>query len=215
MNMIEYMLLNASAEVGTKEEPIGSNNVKYNTEYYGHPVHGENYPWCVVFIWWLFKQCGLSYLFYGGSKTASCTTLLKWAISRNMVKSTPKAGDLVIFQWANGKRHIGIIEKATSKTLYTIEGNASDKVEKKKRDYGNVIAFIRPEYTEIKPTTIDSASVWSQPIKRDEYRIRRLPIDYPVTVLLDEIQINGDTWYRTIKGNYILTKCFKKGDVKA
>ena len=59
----------ASKEIGVKE--TGVNNVKYNTEYYGRAVNGENYPWCAVFVWWVFKHAGASALFCGGAKTAS------------------------------------------------------------------------------------------------------------------------------------------------
>ncbi len=51
----------ASKEIGVKE--TGVNNVKYNTEYYGRAVNGENYPWCAVFVWWVFKHAGASALF--------------------------------------------------------------------------------------------------------------------------------------------------------
>ena len=52
-------LLNlAKNEIGEKEYPPNSNNVKYNTWYYGHPVSGPAYPWCAVFVSWLFNQLG-------------------------------------------------------------------------------------------------------------------------------------------------------------
>ncbi|MBR2717564.1 MAG: peptidoglycan-binding protein, partial [Oscillospiraceae bacterium] len=44
----------AESQVGVKESPAGSNNVKYNTWYYGHPVSGAAYPWCCVFVEWCF-----------------------------------------------------------------------------------------------------------------------------------------------------------------
>jgi hypothetical protein len=65
-------------EVGIKEKPANSNKVKYNTAYYGREVSGSEYPWCCVFVWWIFKQAGASELFYGGKKTASCKTLYNY-----------------------------------------------------------------------------------------------------------------------------------------
>lgn len=56
----------ASNEIGVKE--TGNNNVKYNTEYYGKAVNGDAYPWCAVFVWWVFKHSGASSIFYGGGK---------------------------------------------------------------------------------------------------------------------------------------------------
>ena len=62
----------AFSYVGTKEEPPNSNNVCFNTRYYGREVSGSNYPWCMAFLWSLFDEAGLSKEF--GKKTASCTT---------------------------------------------------------------------------------------------------------------------------------------------
>ena len=36
----------AKSYIGTKENPANSNNVIFNTDYYGHPVNGSAYPWC-------------------------------------------------------------------------------------------------------------------------------------------------------------------------
>ena len=60
---VDKMLNLARQEIGVSENPRKSNHVKYNTEYYGWEAIGENYPWCCVFIWWLFKHSGLSHLF--------------------------------------------------------------------------------------------------------------------------------------------------------
>lgn len=44
----------ARAELGTKESPANSNNVRYNTWYYGKAVYGATaYPWCCVFVCWV------------------------------------------------------------------------------------------------------------------------------------------------------------------
>ena len=47
----------AKTQVGKTEYPPNSNNVKYNTDFYGHPVQDgvptakDKYPWCCTFIW--------------------------------------------------------------------------------------------------------------------------------------------------------------------
>ena len=69
----------ARRELGTREEPYGSNRVKYNTDYYGREVSGGAYPWCCVFLWWLFRKAEAAELFYDGGRTASCGTLMAWA----------------------------------------------------------------------------------------------------------------------------------------
>ena len=53
MNLLRQKIIDVAKEqIGTAEKPIGSNNVKYNTWYYGHAVSGANYPWCAVFVAW-------------------------------------------------------------------------------------------------------------------------------------------------------------------
>lgn len=46
----------AKAEIGVKEKPAGSNKVKYNTWFYGREVRGSKYPWCMVFVCWLYAH---------------------------------------------------------------------------------------------------------------------------------------------------------------
>lgn len=58
--MTEKELLRiATAEIGTKENPAGSNKVKCNTWYYGREVSGKAYPWCMVFVQWVFDRAGI------------------------------------------------------------------------------------------------------------------------------------------------------------
>ena len=41
----------AKSFIGTTEYPPNSNNVIFNTDYYGRPVYGANFPWCMTFVW--------------------------------------------------------------------------------------------------------------------------------------------------------------------
>lgn len=104
----------------------GDNNVFYNTEYYGHEVHGSDYPWCCVFVWWCFEKSGNVAAFNNGEKTAGCSTVMTWANTNNLSQANMTnavAGDLVIFR--NGQ-HIGIVvENKGGGNLVTIEGNTS------------------------------------------------------------------------------------------
>ena len=56
MATAEKVLRIAQGELGTKERPANSNQVKYNTWYYGREVSGPAYPWCMVFLQWVFHQ---------------------------------------------------------------------------------------------------------------------------------------------------------------
>lgn len=128
---VDKILTLARNQLGTKENPFGSNNVKYNTDYYGSAVSGENYAWCCVFVWWLFKQCGLSNLFYGGSKTAYCPTLVSWFKSNGQwVTSGYKPGDVIFFDYQGdgSADHVGIVESVSGNKITCIEGNYSNSV---------------------------------------------------------------------------------------
>lgn len=125
---VKEIVAKAKSQIGVKENPSGSNKVKYNTEYYGRVVCGSAYPWCCTFIWWLFKKCGASDLFYGGKKTASCTTLMSFYKQKGQFSKTPKVGGLVFFNWGSGAaaRHIGIVTKLNADgSITTIEGNTA------------------------------------------------------------------------------------------
>lgn len=52
----QMVLAVAKSQLGTKESPKNSNNCVYNTWYYGHPVHGDAYPWCMTFVQWCFAH---------------------------------------------------------------------------------------------------------------------------------------------------------------
>ena len=121
MDTITLLLNKAKSQIGTKESPFGSNKQKYG-EKYGY----NGVAWCCIFIWWLFNECGVSSLFYGGKKTASCTTLMNYYKSKGQFSSTPKKGSLVFFQFNkdSNAEHIGIVVSVNSDgTITTIEGN--------------------------------------------------------------------------------------------
>lgn len=125
--MTQETILNlARREIGTVEEPAGSNCVKYNTAYYERAVSGGAYPWCCVFLWWLFQNSDAPELFYGGGRTASCGALAAYAKRGGMfVSGGYRPGDLVFFRFS-GKviEHVGILEQIRADgILVTIEGN--------------------------------------------------------------------------------------------
>ena len=123
---VNKLLAKARGEIGTKEQPRGSNKVKYNTAYYGREISGSAYPWCCAFIWWLFRECGASPLFFGGKKTASCTTLMEFYKKQGQFsKKDAKVGSLVFYNWGKGTtaKHIGIVTEVGNGYIKAIEGN--------------------------------------------------------------------------------------------
>lgn len=148
----------AKKQLGVKENPAGSNIVKYNTAYYGKTVSGSAYPWCCVFIWWLFDQLKANSLFFGGKKTASCTTLMDYAKKNGLfVTKDYKPGDLIFFNWDGAKsyaNHIGICIEVSGGAVICIEGNTSltnqdngGNVMERKRYLTKVVGAYRPKYS--------------------------------------------------------------------
>ena len=118
----------AMGEIGVKENPKNSNNVKYNTAYYGREVNGSNYQWCLVFIWWLFNKLNASQLFYGGQKTASCTTFYKWYEAKGMtVNKDYRPGDIVFYDWdkSGDCDHVGLLVEINGDKCKVVEGNTA------------------------------------------------------------------------------------------
>lgn len=141
----------AATQVGTAESPMGSDKQKYGEAYGMNGV-----PWCCIFVWWVFKQAGLSNLFYGGGKVAACTSAMNWFKSKGQWHSKPKVGDCVFFNWSGGKsvsHHIGIVESVKSNgSVVVIEGNCGNRVKRLTRSSG-IIGYGRPNYKVTKTTT--------------------------------------------------------------
>ena len=153
----------ARKELGVKESPANSNNVKYNTAYYGQEVWdgkaGGKFPWCMVFIWWLFHKAEADGLFYGGKKTASCGTLMDYAIDHDQwVTGNYQPGDIVIMDFPGNKArtdHCGIVVTALTDGVRTIEGNTGvgndsngGEVMERTRPLSVIIGAYRPHYAE-------------------------------------------------------------------
>ncbi|MBQ0043233.1 MAG: hypothetical protein KBS85_07980, partial [Lachnospiraceae bacterium] len=61
-------------------------------------------------------------------------------------------------------------------------------------------------------TTTMECSVWSKPSTEEKYRVKKIPAGYQVTVYttpVDSIKGDGKKYYQTVKGSYILCKCFE------
>lgn len=165
MATVRELLDIARGELGTTESPAGSNNVKYNTAYYGREVYdglwGTTFAWCVVFLWWCFRQAGAAGLFYGGSKTASCRQLLSYHKRQAVTDYQP--GDIIFYNF-HGKKtaeHVGICESAGGSSIVSIEGNTGvgndangGAVMRRTRPLGQIVGAYRPAYD--KEVTMDN-----------------------------------------------------------
>lgn len=130
------------------------------TEYYGKQKHTK-IPYCVMFVWHIYHLAGADKLFYGGSKTASCSSLLsfykkyypQW-VHKDVNRLRP--GDMILFNFDSDSApdHIGIFVGMSGDKLITYEGNTSNIVgsnsnggwiKQKTRKMSQVHTFISPE----------------------------------------------------------------------
>ena len=142
-------------QIGTKESPSGSNNVVYNTRYYGHAVSGSAYPWCQTFAWCMEVDAGLSEQI---TKTASCGAAATYAQKAgrwHWGSSGIQAGDQVIFSFSSPHDHTGFVISVASSTITTIEGNTSltsndngGNVMQRTRNKSKVYGYIRLTFAE-------------------------------------------------------------------
>ena len=152
----EKILEIARLQLGIKENPPNSNRVKFNTAYYGQEVSGSAYPWCCAFVWWVFREAGASGLFYGGKKTASCSTLLGFHKTQ-AVRENYLPGDIIFFNFGGKKntQHVGICEGWDGRYITTIDGNTAPTNEanggavmRRRRPKKYIVGAYRPTYEE-------------------------------------------------------------------
>lgn len=158
MATAEQIVSKARSFIGVKESPVNSNNVIFNTNYYGGPVSGPDYPWCCAFVWDIFRMCGASDLFCNGDKTAYCPSVKNWAKTNGLIvnKDEARKGDLILFDWNKDgiADHIGFVESYSDGEYVTIEGNTSvgndsngGEVMRRIRHMSQVCCIVRPRYS--------------------------------------------------------------------
>lgn len=139
----------AATQVGISENPPSSNNVRYNTWYYGREVSGGSYPWCMVFVQWVFAQLGVAL----PQRTASCGALMRAAqMSGQWVTENYRPGDVVIYDFPGGAAtdHCGIVESVTDSGVVAIEGNTGSgsdadggQVQRRSRAFSVIVGAVR------------------------------------------------------------------------
>ena len=172
MATVSELLEIARRQIGVKECPPNSNNVRYNTWYYGREVHGSSYPWCMVFVQWVFDQAGVKL----PVRTASCGALMRAAQSAGCwVTGDYRPGDVVIYDFPGGAAtdHCGIVESVDGSRVSAIEGNtsaASDAdggaVERRARKFAQIVGAVRPSYDkeveEVRYNTVEECPSWAR-----------------------------------------------------
>lgn len=175
MSQISTLTAWHKAQLGVVETPKGSNNVKYNTQFYGRAVSGSQYPWCCAYIWCSFQDTKLASLFCGGAKTAYCPYVVQYAKAhKQWVTSGYREGDLILFDWdGDGTAdHIGYCTGMSGNIVLTIEGNAADDVGTYRRYQSNIMGAYRPAYDEAPKTEVKTEA---KPVAKVETKIESTP----------------------------------------
>lgn len=157
---VEAFLSVARSQVGTKE--VGNtNNVKYNTWYYGHAVSGEKtYAWCAVFVAWCAHKAFNNNKVIPKNASAhdvQAQIVSKcgggWVLKRPFNKSSGNAakckpGDIFTTDpGGNGvSDHVGIIESVNGTKFTTIEGNNGNQVKRTTRSIDEIFRVARPKW---------------------------------------------------------------------
>ena len=175
MPSAQDIIKTALGEVGVTEYPTNSNNVKYNTAYYGKEVSGSSYPWCCTFVWWCFAQFTPCLV----KKTASCMDLAQWFKDNGQWHASPQPGDVVFFKFNTNDRwtnHVGLVKEVIDGgvKIKTIEGNTSvtsddngGAVMERTRS-SNIVGYGRPAYDNNTP--VDPNDDYSYGIDISEYQ---------------------------------------------
>ena len=172
MATVSELLEIARRQIGVKESPPKSNNVRYNTWYYGREVSGAAYPWCMVFAQWVFDQAKVKLPI----RTASCGALMRAAQSAGCwVTGDYRPGDVVIYDFPGGAAtdHCGIVEAVDGTYISAIEGNTSSSndadggaVERRARKFAQIVGAVRPTYDkeveEVRYNTVEECPSWAQ-----------------------------------------------------
>jgi len=163
---LEKVLDAASTQVGYSESPANSNRTKYGAAY---GLDGQ--PWCVMFLWWVFRTAGEQEAFYGGGKTASCGALLRYYREQGLTAAAAgvRPGDILIlnFHGTQDTEHCGLVESVTEGRICTIEGNTSASgsqanggaVQRKTRVPAQIVGVCRPRY---RAAASDYAGHWAE-----------------------------------------------------
>ena len=172
----------SNAALDDKEANSGANNfTKYARDFdqkYPQWYNGkkQNYAWCDVFVDWCFLTA------YGyenalrllcqpeRSAGAGCTYSLQYYREKGQFHTeNPQRGDQIFFGASlSNSTHTGLVEKVENGCVYTIEGNSSDQVCRRRYALTDscILGYGRPAYD----------SVPAAPIAPTEY----VPVTLPV-----------------------------------
>lgn len=122
VSTVDDVLRVAKSQLGYRE--TGSNRSKYGAAY---GLNGQ--PWCAMYVWWVFRECGIDLRRYSDNVAYTpnfADDLLRhgWSVG----KSTARPGDIVFYDFPDKVRriqHVGIVVQNNGNSIVAIEGNTS------------------------------------------------------------------------------------------
>ena len=110
-------------------------------------------PWCAAFVSAVGVKLGISHILLPECGVGDMMRLYK---AKNRFRGnayTPKAGDLIVYDWGgDGKGdHIGIIERCCGGKITVIEGNYQDGVGRREisSESKSILGYCVPDYDEV------------------------------------------------------------------
>jgi putative peptidoglycan binding protein/CHAP domain-containing protein len=137
----------ARAELGTKEDPDGSNGGPRVDVYTG----AWRVPWCALFVSWVLRQLPDGSPF-GERPLAAVRRIRDWGIDNNRYHSdpfSPGPADVFIMMKKGldgvdtGHGHTGFVADALPETIVTVEGNCANAVRSRERQRSTISGYVR------------------------------------------------------------------------
>ena len=154
----------AKTQIGYHEGSLegttnSSNNyTKYNV-WNGKIEGGYRYAWCHAFVSWCANQAGIGTDIV--PKTAGTSTGRSFFVNQGTYRQSaanggsyvPQAGDIIYYCSGSSPSHVGIVSDCDGSTVYTIEGNYSNKVGTRAINLSNsyIIGYGVPNYKGVVP----------------------------------------------------------------
>ena len=154
LSQLDYHEGNSTADFGGKNTKGSKNYTEFNRAL-GKIDSSYSYAWCAAFVSWCLDVAGAKES--AGGSFASCTLWVERLQALGLYSTrasgyVPKQGDLIFFRSAGVGRasnHVGIVRYVKGNKVYTVEGNASNKVSI--REYlltdTYIVGYGKPKYT--------------------------------------------------------------------
>ena len=158
----------AKTQIGYHEGSLegttsGSNNyTKYNVwngKISGYGSNGYGYAWCHAFVSWCANQAGIGTDII--PRTAGTSTGRSFFVNQGTYRQSaanggnyvPQSGDIIYYGSGSSPSHVGIVSSCDGGTVYTIEGNYSNKVGTRAISLSNsyIIGYGVPDYEGVVP----------------------------------------------------------------